>query len=360
MNEGQEIFIEFLEGRRSPSLEGIQEEAPRELFSQIITDIYIESALLGTISTFVKEQLWLKEKVDGEVKNFKEFLNVIFSSEIPQVLYLVDLIASQLDSKGVKSLRGIQKQSENIEKESLKKVMTFSGKEKACFLRRSLLRMQELFILEEALQKGRTTSDGHRGPCLYRTFDHLDNIFELDYQLDRDMKVTEVAKERLYEGAGVGVQSGYSTILLALKEMKAKKGARVVDLGSGYGRVGLVCALLRDDLNFIGLEYVPHRVEVSKRATTHLGLQRRLKFEVQDLSLESFSIPVADIYYLYDPFTYETYQYVLGQIVELSKKQKITIVTKGNARSWLEEISKELGWPSPEIIDEGNLCIFRN
>ena len=137
-------------------------------------------------------------------------------------------------------------------------------------------------------------------------------------------------------------------------------GSSIVDLGSGFGRVGLVYSLLRPDIKFIGYEYVPHRVEVSSNAARSLDLEANLRFKVQDLSSQLFKIPIADVYYLYDPFTEETYQYVLKQITELSKKRKITVVTKGNARSWLTEIACKNSWPDPLVIDKGNLCICRS
>jgi methylase of polypeptide subunit release factors len=348
----QNIFIALLTGEESIPLE--------EISTSFYPDLYIYNALLGTVSSFIKEQHWLKEKESSEGLKFNPFLFDLFKEDVPKLLFLVDHLSKKLEDNGLKHLKKLDKRTLKIEEDLLKLVIKFDSNDKADFLRSSLDRMMELFLLEEKLQEGREISDGHRGPCLYRTFDGLDDIFQLDYQLDRDMKITEVAKERLYEGAGVGVQSGYSTILLALEGMKAKEGAKVVDLGSGYGRVGLVCALLRDDLEFIGYEYVPHRVDVSKRATSDLQLQEKLCFEVQDLSLESFQIPKADIYYLYDPFTYETYQYILKQIVEISESQEVTIVTKGNARSWLEELATEKRWPAPVVIDEGNLCIFRS
>jgi hypothetical protein len=216
------------------------------------------------------------------------------------------------------------------------------------------------FLLEEKKQNRAEPHEGHQGPQLYRTFDKLDVVLNLDYQLDRDMVIGHSAKERLYAGSGVGVQSGYSTILLALSEVNLKKAAKVIDLGSGYGRVGLVCSLLRPDIDFVGYEFVPHRVEIGNKASTFLGLEKSLSFKVQDLSLEDFKIPQADVYYLYDPFTKETYHHVLNQILSISKTRKISIVTKGNARGWLMEIAKKNSWPDAAYLDGGNLCVFRS
>jgi SAM-dependent methyltransferase len=235
-----------------------------------------------------------------------------------------------------------------------------SHMEQKDFVIQSLNEMTTHFLKEEKEQEGKLQNLGHQGLQLYRTFDNLDDIFDLNYQLDRDMDVDHLEKERLYERAGVGVQSGYSTILLALESIDAEKGSKIIDLGSGYGRVGLVCSLLRPDIDFIGYEFVPHRVDISNKACDSLELNESLVFKVQDLSLPEFKIPDADVYYLYDPFTKETYQYVLKQIVEVSKRRKVVIVTKGNARDWITQLAEENSWPLPVIIDEGNLCVFKS
>ncbi|MCR9204027.1 MAG: hypothetical protein NXH75_05595, partial [Halobacteriovoraceae bacterium] len=97
---------------------------------------------------------------------------------------------------------------------------------------------------------------------------------------------------------------------------------------------------------------------IANRACKILNLDKSLIFLTQDLSLPDFRIPIANTYYLYDPFTYETYQSVLKQIVDISKTQKVKIITKGNARSWVSNLAKENNWPEPLILDEGNLCLF--
>ena len=58
-----------------------------------------------------------------------------------------------------------------------------------------------------------------------------------------------------------------------------------------------------------------------QKTSDEFGLTDRLNFHTQDLSCPDFQIPEADIDYLYDPFTEETYQYVLKQIVEWSQKR---------------------------------------
>ncbi len=172
------------------------------------------------------------------------------------------------------------------------------------------------------------------------------------------MKQDLQIKERLYEGAGVGVQSGYSTVLTALENLSLKPGDRFIDLGSGYGRVGLVVGLMHPEVNFVGYEYVPHRVKIAADSTERLSMEKHVHFLTQDLSLKEFQIPEAEIYYMYDPFSEDTYGHVLSQLIELAKHRKVMIVTKGNARGWLMDVVRQEGWGEPQEFDSGNLCLF--
>lgn len=330
-----------------------------ELSPEQIAHLYVNSALLVEALGFFKEQLWLQDKrdIENEVKvTFEGFLSKLINEEVEGVLFLKDFLVSS----GRDQISALLKKVNIIENTTLDYICSGSSEDLKVFATSALKEMEALYLVEERSKQARDQSLGYEGLRLYRTFDKLDRIFNLDYQLDLDMQVDHNAKERLYQRSGVGVQSGYSTILLALHSIDALPGSTIVDLGSGYGRVGLVCSLMRPDLNFIGYEYVPHRVENSEIACKNLALSDSLSFKVQDLSLATFTIPDASCYYLYDPFSEETYKYVLEQIVEVSRKRKVTIVTKGNARNWLLKISQDHNWPKPAYIDESNLCIFKS
>jgi hypothetical protein len=362
MNLSEQTLLDLLIDSNSKSLSqdfySLRKDEEGYLSPSQMAALYTNSALLVTIMNFLKDQLWIQNATDkkcGQQTSYEEFITPFFSKELLPILFLKDFLMS----RGASKIKKITKDSRAIEKKVISLILERSSIVQKKFLIASLKRMNIHYLQEEKEQEGVDQLIGHQGLQLYRTFDRLDDVFNLDYQLDRDMVVDPLTKERLYERAGVGVQSGYSTILLAMDFLNTKQGGKVIDLGSGYGRVGLVCSLLRPDIDFTGYEYVAHRVDIGNKACSFLNLGDSLNFETQDLSLESFDIPDADVYYLYDPFTKETYQYVLRQIVEISKRKDITIVTKGNARSWLVDLSIENSWPTPTYIDEGNLCIFK-
>ncbi len=347
MKDSQELTKLILLHDEEVNLSSISEET--------LSHIYVNFALLITVMDFIKEQFWLNNKSEDS-RSYESFLEELFLTHLRSLSFLEKYIIER-KSEGIKA---ISKKAKRVEKEITNEVMRRSSTERKSILVRSLKLMDTHFQDEESLQVGRLQSLGHLGLNLYRTFDRIDDLFSFNYSLDQEMIIDASEKERLYEGAGVGVQSGYSTILLALHRIKPKKGAKIIDLGSGYGRVGLVCSLLRSDIDFIGYEFVPHRVDISIKACKDLSLEKSLRFFVQDLSDPSFKIPFADIYYLYDPFTKETYDYVLEQIIEYSRGNQVTVVTKGNAKGWLDKLSVDNDWCLPEYIDEGNIGIYRS
>lgn len=195
---------------------------------------------------------------------------------------------------------------------------------------------------------------------LYRAFDGLDEVLEIDYleALERMPKAT--GTERLYEGGGMGVQTSYSTLMKVLQHLRLSENAHLVDLGSGFGRVGLATGLWREDLRFSGYEFVDHRVAASNASAERAGLSDRVRFLQQDLSDPSFKIPAADAYYLYDPFTACTYQYVFARLLELSRERKISVIAKDGARRKFQGWMNESDWYPPESLDEGTIHLFRS
>tara|TARA_B100001971_G_scaffold84647_1_gene78118 strand:+ start:226030 stop:227058 length:1029 start_codon:yes stop_codon:yes gene_type:complete len=324
-----------------------QLKIPSNLLPSELGNLYFYSCFIQASCDFLIEEKWLMG-LDAKKKPDQDFLKQYFNNQLSTIDFIKDDLC--LDNKALLKLK---KQFEKLEFEILLEAKERTPVEKKKFLIQALNRMTNIFIQEEQARE-----DNLNFPRLYRSFDGLDSIFELDYNLDVEMLVDEESKERLYQGSGVGVQSGYSSILLALHFLDLKYGQSVTDLGSGYGRLGLVFSLLRSDLLMNSYEYVDHRVQLSKEAASMLEISKKCIFTTQDLSVEDFKLPFSDIYYLYDPFSEETYQYIISQISEYAKSRKVTIVTKGNARKWFLKLAKEKSWKEPLDIDASNLSIF--
>lgn len=190
---------------------------------------------------------------------------------------------------------------------------------------------------------------------LYRTFDVLDELFGLDYGDDRAMDFTAREGERIFAGAGRGVQSSYLSLFTALRNFPDAP-LTMIDLGSGYGRVGLIAGLLNRRWSFIGYEFVLHRVTQAKMAAGRLGLDSQVRFFSQDLSDPSFRLPAADIYYLYDPFNVRTYGEMLRQIEATRAGKTVSILAKGGALAFIQQAG--MSWGEAQLLDEGHLGLF--
>lgn len=316
-----------------------------------LAEMYVDLAFLETALGFLQDEQWLRKE-----ENSHEICESLFRKELNSLSYLRNLLS--LSSK--KNISLTQQKALRLQESLLEEMRQRSRAEQKIFLTTSLHKMSHLFLFEEALQDEKKIEGKHLGFSLYRTFDGLDKIFELNYEADIGMKQDLAMQERLYEGAGVGVQSGYSTVLTALSHLSLKSGDRFIDLGSGYGRVGLVVGLMHPEVDFTGYEFVPHRVQISNQSSARLMMSGHVHFHAQDLSLKDFKIPEAEVYYLYDPFNAETYGHVLSQLVALSRAKEIVVITKGNARGWLEDIARNEGWKQPQEFDGSNLCVFHS
>lgn len=190
----------------------------------------------------------------------------------------------------------------------------------------------------------------------YRAFDLIDEAVGLDYAVDSGMK--ENLTERLYEGGGVNVQTSYSTLLTTLQTLQIKDGDKLIDLGSGFGRMGFAIGLLRPEVRFVGYEYVGHRVDQCNELAERAHLPN-IYFVTQDLSAKDFQIPLANIYYMFDPFNPETYGFVLDQLIEIGRTHAITIVTKGRANTWASDALAAAGWKF-EVQALGGVAFFHS
>lgn len=314
-------------------------------------DFFVSNAFLASALEFLRDEEWLQKKAHAD---FAGFLNEAFASELQPILFLQDLIIKS----SAKELRALAEKSHQIESSVIEFIKVQSPVAQKHFAIRVFELMAAHFKSENLQRRANSNHGLGLGLTLYRTFDGMDEVFGLHYNADEGMKA--VSKERLYEGAGIGVQSSYSTLLNVLREINPAQGTRFIDLGSGYGRAGLVVGLLRPDIDFIGYEYVPHRVEIANASAKNLDLQSHVHFFTQDLAALDFKVPEAEIYYMYDPFTKETYEYVLDQLQVIGQRRSITIATKGNARDWMDEFSNRAGWLPVQVVDGGNLCLYRS
>lgn len=344
-------------------LKALQEGETADLENSEPTDLaetYVIAAFFTNMMCHLRDRLWLfcRESDQGP-QDFLGFLRRAFGSELAPISFLSPVVNEP--SRG--SLKRLEAQGKSVVSEISRIVASYEVSDYRLFLKDAMLKMAELSRFESSLKfEGPfTPASEPLDNSLYRTFDAMDDILGIEYSRDRGMKFDPTRKERLYEGAGAGVQTSYGSLLIALDKIRPAQGARVIDLGSGYGRVGFVIGLLRPDIQFTGYEFVGHRVESAQSSAMRAGISDHVRFITQDLSDKEFVIPEAEVYYMYDPFTNDTYHHVFQRLKEIARDLPITIVTKGNAADrFLETVFDEEQWMKRESFDSGTLSLFRS
>lgn len=124
------------------------------------------------------------------------------------------------------------------------------------------------------------------------------------------------------------LQTPYSEILRILNLLKLKPYQHIVDLGSAYGRMGIVIGGLFVKNSFHGFEYVKSRVDEGNRVYKKLGLNRSELF-ANNLFDDSFKLPEADIYFIYDYGQVEHIDKTLRQLFQMANKRPIKLVVRG-------------------------------
>jgi len=107
-----------------------------------------------------------------------------------------------------------------------------------------------------------------------------------------------------------------------------KKNSTLVDLGSGHGYPSFVFSALNPTLKITGLELVEAKVLGAKKTVDRLNLEN-LEFKVQDLSDENVEIPLADYYFMHNPFNKEVAVEIADRLFQIARKNEIIILSTG-------------------------------
>lgn len=153
------------------------------------------------------------------------------------------------------------------------------------------------------------------------------------------------------------LQTPYPEIRLILSLLHLQPDQTIVDLGAGYGRMGLVIAEFHPDLNFIGYEISPERVKEGRRILPH---SERISLLQQDISRSDFVVPDVGTYFIYDFGDLESIVRVIEQLKLISKKHPIRVVGRG--RRTRDHIERHEPWLSQVNPPRhcGNFSIYQS
>jgi hypothetical protein len=174
----------------------------------------------------------------------------------------------------------------------------------------------------------------------------VDRILGIDMSFERRL-ANSAGRARHWQHAGVKTWVGldpqtlntpYSVLREICLELQLTR-ERVVDLGSGVGRLGLVLQQLAPAVSFLGQEYVGERVDEANRAYLRWGCQA-MRCERADLLSENYVLPEADVYFIYDFGDESALRRTLQRLSERAAGRALRVVGRGAL------ITKLLGEPA--------------
>ncbi len=124
------------------------------------------------------------------------------------------------------------------------------------------------------------------------------------------------------------LQTPYHELVEICKFIRPRSSSLVIDLGAGYGRLGLVLSLLYPQVQFLGLEFVPERVEEGTRIYSLFNCSNA-RLVQQDLSDEKYKIPKAEYYFIYDYGNLSEIRKTLKQLEEMVHQKKFQVIARG-------------------------------
>ena len=124
------------------------------------------------------------------------------------------------------------------------------------------------------------------------------------------------------------LQTPYKDICTALTFLAQFSPSTIVDLGAGYGRVGLVSAMLLPGSKFVGLEIIKERCNEANRVFEHFGLTNCI-VENKCLMDKLLEIPKADVFFIYDFGFIEDIYHVLSKVFAANRQRHFFIVAVG-------------------------------
>lgn len=124
------------------------------------------------------------------------------------------------------------------------------------------------------------------------------------------------------------LQTPYGELQQICEFLKIKDDSQVIDLGAGYGRLGIVLFQYNPTVQFIGYEYVKERVDEGNRLF-QLGGNTKARLYQQDLLQDGFTIPTGQYYFIYDYGFPPQIRQTLKQLELLAVNNDLVIIARG-------------------------------
>lgn len=152
--------------------------------------------------------------------------------------------------------------------------------------------------------------------------------FEVE-TIESDLQCSEYADYEAWIGLNPRqLQTPYDELLMMTQLLQLREDEHVVDLGAGYGRLGMVLHQQVPEAQFTGYELVNERVENGNQVYEKFGIKNAQLYQ-QDLLHEEFQLQEADVLFLYDYGQKEHLKHTLDQIERHSLEHDFRLVARG-------------------------------
>ena len=134
-------------------------------------------------------------------------------------------------------------------------------------------------------------------------------------------------------------------------------GARIADIGAGYGRMGLLIGALYPELRFIGVEVSPVRAHEGGRMLAPFS---NVQWRCGDVTASGAEFPEADHYFMYDFSDLESLFRVIDRLKPIARKRRISVIGRG--RRTRDHIERMEPWLTAIVPPRhfGNFSIYRS
>lgn len=171
-------------------------------------------------------------------------------------------------------------------------------------------------------------------------------------------------KKQHYEGTQTWIglhpqalQTPYNDIFDALDLLQEFDIEKVVDIGAGYGRVGLVMNSLFPMARFIGYEILKQRSIEANRVFEKFNLVN-CEILLENVLEDDFELPKAQVYFIYDFSEMMDICKILDVLVSRINDYNFFLITKGDRVDYLLNKKYKQFWMANGFLNSGELKIY--
>lgn len=170
----------------------------------------------------------------------------------------------------------------------------------------------------------------------------LDKILGFDFEsVEKKLSVENSRQDRttakqFWIGLDIqSLQTPYSEVIEMIEELKPQADDLWIDLGAGYGRLGVALGFLKPTVKFLGYEFIESRVTEGNRIFTKWGLENS-KLIQADLASDSFDLQNADVYFLYDFGSQADFYLIIEKLRQIASQKQIKVIARGRGiKNWI-------------------------